>query len=253
MKITKELLNQLYIIENLSRQEIALKLNCKENTIKWLLMKHKIKKSVEGHVANIRKSCYKKYGLPNGGGAPETLKKIKQTNRKKFGKDWALQTKEVIEKRKENLRKIKGVENVFQLEEVKMKSNMTMHRNHSFGLSKPEKEIKKLLELKFNCVKYQYRSKEYSFNCDFYLPELDLYIEYQGSWTHGKKPFKNSKKDKELLNKWKSKVQNHPYYDTAIKVWIVRDPLKRKIAKENNLNWIEFFDMKQFMKWYGKQ
>ena len=30
-----------------------------------------------------------------------------------------------------------------------------------------------------------------------------------------------------------------------------KDPLKRKTAKENNLNWIEFFSMKEFENWYN--
>ena len=38
----------------------------------------------------------------------------------------------------------------------------------------------------------------------------------------------------------------------AIDVWTISDPLKRKTAKKNNLNWIEFFNMEQFMEWYNQ-
>ena len=39
-------------------------------------------------------------------------------------------------------------------------------------------------------------------------------------------------------------------YKDAIKVWTIRDPLKRKIAKENNLNWLEFFSIDDFNIWF---
>ena len=39
-------------------------------------------------------------------------------------------------------------------------------------------------------------------------------------------------------------------YKIAIEVWTIRDPLKRETARKNNLNWIEFFTMDEFMKWY---
>lgn len=78
---------------------------------------------------------------------------------------------------------------------------------------------------------------------------MNLYIEYQGTWTHGKHPFdKTNEEDIERLNIWKNK--NTKFYKSAIEVWTIRDPLKRKTAKDNNLNWIEFFTMEEFLNWY---
>ena len=31
----------------------------------------------------------------------------------------------------------------------------------------------------------------------------------------------------------------------------MKDPIKRNWAKEHNLNWIEFFNMNQFMDWFN--
>ena len=44
------------------------------------------------------------------------------------------------------------------------------------------------------------------------------------------------------------------FYDTAIETWTQRDPLKRKTAKENNLNWVEIFsnDLNEVIKFYQK-
>ena len=54
----------------------------------------------------------------------------------------------------------------------------------------------------------------------------------------------------EIIKIWKNKNTNQ--YDEAINVWTVRDPLKRKTAKDNGLNWIEFFTMEEFLNWYNQ-
>ena len=50
-----------------------------------------------------------------------------------------------------------------------------------------------------------------------------------------------------------SKGKKNTQYLRAIKVWSKTDPLKREIAKKNNLNWIEFFNMNQFLDWFNMQ
>ena len=126
----------------------------------------------------------------------------------------------------------------------------TKRKNNTFNVSEPEKKIKQLLESKFSDIKYQYKSEKYPFMCDFYIPELDLYIEYQGHWSHNKKPFEGTAEDLIKVNKWKSR--NTKFYKAAINTWTIRDPLKRETAKKNNLNWLEFFNIQQFMNWFNK-
>ena len=79
---------------------------------------------------------------------------------------------------------------------------------------------------------------------------MDLYIEYQGLWTHGLKPFEGTAEDLQKVELWKNRKTK--YYKMAIDTWTRRDVKKRKLAKENNLNWLEFFNMQQFMKWFDK-
>ena len=271
--ITKEQLEQLYIKANLPREEVAKKLNVPEYVVKRKCQKFGIKKSSDLHVQNIRKACLEKYGVINGGGALEVLEKIKETNRKKFGSDWYLQTDDYKRKTKETLEQY-GVTNVFQLKEVKdkikqtnlkrygvehnmqnkevrNKVDITKHKNGTFNTSKPEQEIKRLLEEKFPNVQYQYKSEKYPFNCDFYIPELDLYIEFQGIWTHGKHPFSESVEDLETLDKWKTESITSEFYKNAIEVWTIKDVEKRKIALQNNINRLEFFTIDEFMNWYN--
>ena len=138
-----------------------------------------------------------------------------------------------------------------QNKEVRNKVDITKHKNGTFNTSKPEQEVKRLLEKKFPNVQYQYKSEKYPFNCDFYIPELDLYIEFQGTWTHGKHPFSESVEDLETLDKWKTESITSEFYKNAIEVWTIKDVEKRKIALQNNINWLEFFTIDEFLEWYN--
>ena len=142
-----------------------------------------------------------------------------------------------------------------------IKSHITKKKNGSYGKSKEEDDVYKILCEKFSSedIERQYKDKRYGFDgdffaCDFYIKSKDLFIEYQGYWTHGNYnsylygPFdKNNPKHIELYNKWKQK--NTKYYNIAIHVWTVTDPLKRKVAAENNLNWKEFWTVDEVKEW----
>ena len=98
---------------------------------------------------------------------------------------------------------------------------------------------------KFPSVIRQYKDKErYPYFCDFYIPELDLFLELNGTWTHGNHPYDmNSKEDNSILNIWKEKSKEHPMYLAAIKTWVVSDVNKRNKAKENHLNFKEVWNL----------
>jgi hypothetical protein len=119
----------------------------------------------------------------------------------------------------------------------------------SFRISKQEDKMWEILKEKFINVIRQYREDRYPFACDFYIPEKDLFIELNLFWSHGKKPFENTKEDINKINKWKSK--NTKFYNNAIETWTVRDVLKRNTAKQNNLNYLEFFYFKDFENWFS--
>ena len=130
-------------------------------------------------------------------------------------------------------------ENPMQLEYVKGKVYQSKKNNNSFNRSKIEEQLSQyFIDNNINFI-YQYRSEQYPFNCDLYFPEKDLYVEIQGHWTHGFKPFENTEDDRKKVECWKSK--NTKFYDHAIETWTIRDVQKRETAKQNNLNWIEIF------------
>lgn len=92
----------------------------------------------------------------------------------------------------------------------------------------------------FENVDPQHYDDQYPYSCDFFIPGLNLYVEIQGSWTHGKHPFNpDDKKDNEKLNYWKSK--DNEYYNNAIYTWTDLDVRKRQCAKDNHINYLEIF------------
>ena len=172
--------------------------------------------------------------------------RIKSIN-KKYGVDNVFQLNDIKEKSKNTLLNKYGVINPGQSIELmknkQQKEYLTKKKNNSFNISKQEDECYNILKEKYPDIVRQYKSDKYPFACDFYIPSLDLYIEYNGSWTHGNKPFENTKEDNIKLEYWKSK--NTKYYNNAIQTWTIRDPQKRKIAKENNLNYLEIWNLNQ--------
>lgn len=199
--------------------------------------------------------------------SPQCAYKLQyQTNKRRYGGN-PMKDPVVVAKVSKTVKDRYGVDNYFKLEQFKQKmaedrSNInakvldTKRKNGTFNTSQPEESIYKLLCKSFGKrnVLRQYSSDLYPFNCDFYLPKFDLYIEYNGSWTHGEEPYNSHKKyHKQMLSIWKNK--NNSYYDLAIKTWTIRDPKKRKTAKQNGLRYIEFWNLDQVQHWldkYGK-
>lgn len=174
--------------------------------------------------------------------------KQRQTCLKKYGVEVSTQAEIVKQHRRKNCLKKYGVTHEMKLSKFVDNINNVKRKNHTFNTSKSEKESYKLLKEKFTDIKYQYKSELYPYLSDFYIPSLDLYIECNYHWTHGGHPYnQENTEDNLILEKWKQK--NTEYYNNAINTWVNRDPLKRKIAKQNNLNYLEFFTILEFENW----
>jgi len=237
-----------------------------------------------------KEACIKKYDCINQFQREEVKEKIKQHHLKKYGhishtqnKEWKeneikrnlekygcinqFQREEVKEKIKQHNLKKYGVEHYFQSEEGKLKlskitssiefqnkRNSTLQKNKTWKSSKDEEYIYSELIKYFKDVKRQYQSDEYPFACDFYINDINLYIEYNGSDLHNFRPFTNSKEDKYELKKLlekSDKLKNKTgkfktRYDNRIYTWTDLDVRKRKIAYENNLNFIELWNLNEF-------
>ena len=217
---------------------------------------------------NRKKTNIEKYGADNPFANKEVINKIKNTWLEKYGVDNPGKSKEIKEKYldtindkynlnidktnltiKEYHSKIWIV--LTQLEETQQRMYDTKKKNHSFNYSKPEIELLNKLKEIYPDIIHQYRDSErYPFNCDYYIPSLDLFIEYQGYRGHNEHPFNpNDENDIKALDKFinrnneiKQKTGRiDTLYDRIIHVWTITDPLKRETAKKNNLNFIEIW------------
>ena len=161
------------------------------------------------------------------------LEQVKRSNLEKFDTEWYFQSDECRRILEEKYKNYEWVQS------IKEKRYNTLKKNNTFNTSKIEEQLKSYLNSLGVNYEHQYTSDQYPFNCDFYFPDKDLYVEIQGSWTHGHHPFLGSEEDQQLLEKWK--LKNTDYYNAAIDTWTRRDVKKREIAKQNNLNYLEIF------------
>lgn len=169
------------------------------------------------------------------------MEKIKETNIEKYGAPiWSKSEigKEILSE-------------IIRSDEVQQKVYNTKKKNKSFNTSKPEQHILELLKSIYPDIEYQYKKDpRYPFYCDYYIPNLDLFIECQGHQGHGFRPYNpDDIVCQEQLQRWinrneelkQSSGRTSTRYDGMIYCWTIRDPYKRQIAKQNNLNFLEIW------------
>lgn len=205
----------------------------------------------------IKQSCIEKYGVDNPAKLEENKEKVKQTCLKKYGGLAPICDPNIKNQIKQTCLEKYGVDNYGK--SLKHKINMStimssdemqehrynvMTKNHSFNTSKPEEELYLYIKEKFPSVKRQYKDKlRYPYNCDFYIPELDYFIELQGYYTHNTHPYNpNSISDQVLVERYK---ERYGPKCQAITIWTLKDPEKRECAKRNNLNFKEIWNLEE--------
>lgn len=111
--------------------------------------------------------------------------KIKQTCLEKYGVKTFCKSEEYLKQKDKIINKI----------------YYSRKKNGTLNTSKLEEELYLYIKDRFPSVKRQYKDeKRYPFYCDFYIPELDYFIELNGIWTHGKHPYDfNSVEDQLIL------------------------------------------------------
>lgn len=170
--------------------------------------------------------------------------------RKKISK--ALSSKESQDKMiKTNLKRY-GVKRVSQAKEIKEKSYNTALKNRSHRTSKEENILFEILkELYPNIIRFYINKEQYPYNCDFYIPDLSLYIEYQGSGYHHNSLYNKLVDDKEL-RKLQIKAKTNQTYQDIINTWTIIDIEKWNISKSNRINMLflypNFYNWKYYIK-----
>ena len=227
---TKKSCLEKYGVENVAQDN-----NVKNKIKETCLEKYGVEYITQSNTfkQKTKETCLEKYGVESPLLSVDIQEKIKQTNISRYGVEVACNNSEIRKK----------IINTFKSETSQQKRNNTLSKNNTWNTSSIELLIKQfLLDNNINFI-YQYKSDVYPFNCDFYFPDNDLYLEIQGSWTHGGHPYnENDINDIKLANIWKT--SNSKYYNNAYQTWVIRDVTKRNIAKQNKLNYHEIFSIK---------
>ena len=211
-----------------------------------------------------KQTCLKRYGVEHVMQSDIFKDKVAKTCLKKYGVTSTALVPGIRNKQKQTLLKHYGVDNPFKSDiikqQLKTKSKQTQInrdntklKHNTFNVSKPEDECYKLLCSKFGSenIKRQHKTSLYPYCCDFYVSNLDLYIECNFHWTHGPHLYnKNNIKDIILKCRWNQKAKKSKFYFNALKTWTERDIKKNNIFKINNLNYKLFYNIKEFKEYF---
>ncbi len=160
---------------------------------------------------SAKKTNIEKYGVANGHDL-KVNEKIRQTSLKKYGTEHPWQS-ETIKQKSEQTKFERYKDRHYTNRE---KCWETTKKNGWYKTSLEDRYFP-LLKEKFPDIIQHYVSDKYPFECDFYITSLDIFIEFNGIWTHGPHAFnKESIDDINLLNEWKIKSNNSNFYNKYI-------------------------------------
>lgn len=202
----------------------------------------KYNSSTYNNIEKNKQTCLERYGADCIFKVKKFQDIIKKTFNDKYGVDYATQLPKTII----NSHSQKSIHKCFE----------TQKRNKTINTSKIEQQSYELLKYRFPDTIYQYKDDRYPFYCDFYIPSLDLFIECQYAMFHHGRPYIGSQEDlqdiellKEKAIKRRQITKKKTRYDSVIEIWSIHDVKKRNIAKENGLNYKEFFTILDLENW----
>lgn len=225
--------------------------------------------SIPSILEKARETYYGKCGFENPLMNPDVRDAIRQGWIDRFGVDNPSRVPAIQAKRVQTISDRYGVDNPFQYEEFKAKARATTAVRYGFEYVSQAEEIKRrvcetkvlhgtectssseenlylLLVERFgkSDVVRQYRKDpRYPFACDFYVKSRDMFIELNGTWTHGGHWYDPANgTDRQVLSVWSNKVHGgNEYYKSAVHTWTVADVRKRETARGANLNYVVFW------------
>lgn len=215
LNLNKDELYDLYINQGLSTPDIAEIYNCSARSIQNWLRRLNIPIRDDGEAVKLNRSKW------SDEKELERSRKVHQT-----WLDKPQEEKDEINKKRMSNPNINSPESI-------RKTNQTRIVNGTTNYSKSENEFyHKLLLLGFDKddIIHHYMSNKYPFNCDFYIKSKDLYVEYQGHFTHGYEPFdENNEEHLKYLIDMQDAGKD-------MSTWFKRDVNKLNVAKKNKIN-----------------
>lgn len=276
-KITNEEIEYYYNKSNHSQYECAKHFGLSVGMFIRLLKERGIKKDITKHSELIKKKKLEKYGDENYNNREKAAKTcedkygvdnlFKDTDymkvcwEKTLGVNHPMRDKNIAQKMAnhhnyelehkkaaQTLLNKTGYDNPRKDPKCIKKMLQTKINNGCFdspGTSNMERRLEKILNRKFKNVVTKYRDERYArtsgyqFECDFYIPSEDLFIELNAHPTHSNHPYlfeSGDEKVRESLLKSDKKWNKQ-----LVETWAVRDVEKYNIAKSNNLNYIVLY------------
>lgn len=196
----------------------------------------------------IRQTLQERYGVDNPSLSPVIQERRRETMQARYGVDNPFASETVKEQIRQTVQERYGVDYVFQSDEILARAMDTKRKKGTFSSSSSEDTLYELLVEYANqhdmTVVRQYRDeKRYPFAVDFYIPERDLFIELNGSWSHGKHWYEADREmDQKIAQTWRKKGEKSEYYRNALEVWTERDVRKRETARQAELNYVTLWD-----------
>jgi hypothetical protein len=159
------------------------------------------------------------HGVENPSQRLDIKEKKKETTRKNFGVDCALQ--------------LSRTHSASWTKEIRTKRHNTMKKNGTYGKSLTEDSFFAALKMKFVDVKRQVSVNDWSI--DFYVADIDTYIQFDGVYWHGlDRPIEmikefRSPRDKVIYDTWKrDRKQDEWFLSHDIKLVRVTDEQFKK-------------------------
>lgn len=169
--INKETIIDLYINQNLSKEETAKQLNITMWSLSNLLKQYNIKKSKDNIKELRERTCVDRYGVKNTWQSEEIKEKIKETNREKYGTDWFLSTEDAKEKSAQTKLERYGSKTYNNQEQIKLTKKVKYNNENYNNRQKCNKTVKErygvdnvfqLKSIKESIIDNLVKNKEYT-------------------------------------------------------------------------------------------
>lgn len=130
-------------------------------------------------------------------------------------------------------------------------------KESGYNSSKDELYIYDLLKKKWPDVKMSYTRDDFinpethrHFQLDFYVPSENMGIQVNKHWKHGRRVYDPSDPNCQKDVRW-LKNKGGDFYNKVLHTWTELDPIKREVAKQIGMKYVEIFNLDEFNTWYN--